>query len=813
MAANNSGIRELQIARGLITLRWASIPIIFGFSIFSKNTLGMSFQIEPVYILCCLLALLNVFYTIHFSMLSRQMAFSKGIPGLKRFLGSFLSKFLYSFKTKGIKAFASLPAAGLKLISILYLMLLEALKDVPFNILSLDNVMHSQIIGDLIFIIMLVRYTGTTESPLAFLMVIPITVAGAVMGVKTGSIYAIAGVGAWLVTGMLIKYQLLTHIKFYSPLYGDLSQCHGWIISNSFVMITGLGATAYLANKFTSVFKERIFYLHSHLFKSRNSAISSSYTAQQIPEAWMTIDADGNIEKVKLDFNQFFASNLTGKNLFKEYKELEQYGIAYVVQSVVTGGNKRTLEKITLSSKQGDRHLFDCKISQFKNSEGKTRLLVIFSERTEEIYLKNRVEELKTQLNQTKANLERTGLENKENLRAYQETLKIANERSVEIEVLNQKLSKLKNSDTNKSNQISSLMTELASVKAQNDELSLELQYKQLILEDIVEMIDSCNELTALTAMVEKKARELFELDNSCLHIFHSSESNTRLNEILDTRKASPRLLDIPRNNPDALAPVLKEGRPVIINAQITPDKNASMAISNGPLQRMVAYIPVRHKSQVLGMMMLEQYGQNSKTESVIEGLSYYLKNCAAAIKNALQNQDIRNKNNRLNLKLTSLHTQLDSIKTMIYNRPDEESQPFSKFLFEFGKIVGLKDAMLLRIHNDGSSETASRLDRSKGLELNKFEKKVLQTLNEHPDHKATSELVEEETTCCAYPLLQGSRLLGILYTYYNEAEQSQENLVFTDFCIRLLKDQLALYVMNEEKELWESFYRENLSA
>ncbi|MGM0600088.1 MAG: hypothetical protein ACQETH_09770 [Candidatus Rifleibacteriota bacterium] len=813
MAANYSGIRELQIARGLITLRWASIPIIFGFSIFSKNTLGMSFQIEPVYILCCLLALLNVFYTVHFSMLSRQMAFSKGIPGLKRFMGSFLSKFLNNIKSKGIKAFASLPAAGLKLISILYLMLLEALKDVPFNILSLDNVMHTQIIGDLVFIIMLARYTGTTESPLTFLMIIPVTVAGAVMGAKAGTLYALAGVGAWFVTGILVKYGLLTHIKFYSPLYGDLSQCQGWIVSNSFVMLAGLGATAYLANKLTSIFKERIFYLNSHLFKSRNNALSSSYTAQQIPEAWMVIDPDGNIDKVKLDYNQFFASNLSGKNLFKEYEELEQYGIAYVVQSVITGGNKRTLERITLSSKEGTRHLFDCKISSFKNSEGKTRLLVIFNERTEEIHLKNRVEQLKTELNKTKAELERTSLENKENLRAYQETLKIANERSVEIEVLNQKLSKLKNSDSNKSNQISSLMTELASVKAQNDELSLELQYKQLMLEDIVEMIDSCTELTALTTMVEKKARELFELDNSCLHIFHSTESKTRLNEILDTRKASPRLLDIPRNNPEALSPVLKEGRPVIINAQITPDKNASMAISNGPLQRLVAYIPVRHKSQVLGMMMLEQYGQNSKTETMIEGLSYYLKHCAAAIKNALQNQDICEKNSKLNLKLTSLHTQLDSIKAMIFNRPDEESQPFTKFLFEFGKIVGLKDALMVRIHNDGSSEASSRLDRSKGLELNNFENKVLQALKEHPDHKATTELLEEETTCCAYPLLQGSRLLGILYTYYNEAEQNHENLIFTDFCVRLVKDQLALYVMNEEKELWESFYRENLSA
>ncbi|HQG26927.1 MAG TPA: hypothetical protein PLY73_00095 [Candidatus Ozemobacteraceae bacterium] len=53
---NRSGLRELQIAQGLVTLRWAAIPILFGFALLSTRLLGMSFQIAPIYVLCCLLA-------------------------------------------------------------------------------------------------------------------------------------------------------------------------------------------------------------------------------------------------------------------------------------------------------------------------------------------------------------------------------------------------------------------------------------------------------------------------------------------------------------------------------------------------------------------------------------------------------------------------------------------------------------------------------------------------------------------------------------------------------------------------------------
>ena len=327
MTANRSGIRELQIARGLITLRWASIPLIFGFSLFSLHGLGMSFKIEPIYILCCILAVLNVYFTLHFSLLSRQMAVTHGIGTLKRLLLRVVSQLFSGIRTRGLSGITSLPLAISKVAAIIYLMLLETLKDLSFNPFSLSNVMHTQVISDLVVIMLLTRYTGSIESPVFLLNVIPITVAGAVMGLGSGATYSVVAASAWFITGMLVKFQFLPHIKFYPPVYGDLSQCSGWLYSNSAVMATGLFATAFLAHKLTTVFKERIFFLNDLLYKSNSRAIASTFAAEQGAHAWLITDAAGNVEKIKVDRNGFFPSDLGGKNLFAAFPELEQYGM------------------------------------------------------------------------------------------------------------------------------------------------------------------------------------------------------------------------------------------------------------------------------------------------------------------------------------------------------------------------------------------------------------------------------------------------------------------------------------------------------
>ncbi len=812
MTVNRSGIRELQIARGLITLRWTGIPLIFGFGLLSLKYLGMSFQIEPIYILCCVLALMNVFFTIHFSLLSRQIGLTHGVSGLKRLMLKVVSGFFSSLREKGLRGFTSIPSCFTKLVGIMYLMLLETFKELAFNPFSIHNVMHTQVISDLLIIVLLTRYTGTTESPLLFLSVVPITVAGAVMGFKTGMIYTFLSVGAWLGTGFLIKYQFLPHIKFYSPVYGDLSNHGGWMISNSFIVATSLTATAFLAHRLTSVFKERIFFLNDILYRDKNHGIANSMISESTASAWMITDHLGNIEKIKVDKNGIFKASLVDKNLMQRFPQLEQYGVAYVIQALLTSGSRRSLEKIKITSDEGTEHILNARLSSFKDSENNAKILICFEDQTEQIYLKTQLEKLKNEFNEISVNFERTSLENKDLSRVLGETKNSLSEKAIEIEILQQKLRELKIEETNQANQISSLMLELANLKSSNDELRAEIHHKEMILDEVSQLIERCSDLESLTSHIEKRTCEIFNLDNSCLHVFKNEDVQQRRCEILDIRNASPRLLDVPRSNPDALDPVLFEGRPVIINAQITPEKSASMAITNGPMQRLTAYIPIRHNESVLGMMMLEKYGHEENSEILIDTISYYLKSAATAIKSAIQNNEIQTKNDRLNKNIARLYTQLDSIKSIVFASNTDDQQPFAKVLNELGKILPIKDAVMIRWHNDGTLEVCNRFDRSRQLELSEVEKELLVAIEKNPSHKVTAEIEQDETGITAFPLSQNSRLLGSLILCYS-LEQGYPEEVITEFCVRLLRNHLAIHVMNEERELWESFYKENLTA
>ena len=212
---NRSGLRELQIAQGLVALRWAAIPILFGFSLLATRLLGMTFQITPIYFLCCTLATLNVFFTVHIALLSRQLVLRRGQAALKRFLMTLITRFLHSIREGGVRSLTALPRTGFRIVSLLYLMILESLKGLRFNLMSLDNIMHTQVIVDIFLLTLLVRYTGSSESPLLYLNVVPVIVAGAVMGFYTGGIYAILASSFYLVLCLLINARLLTHIKFY----------------------------------------------------------------------------------------------------------------------------------------------------------------------------------------------------------------------------------------------------------------------------------------------------------------------------------------------------------------------------------------------------------------------------------------------------------------------------------------------------------------------------------------------------------------------------------------------------------------------
>ena len=236
--------RELQIARNLVTLRWASIPVIFGFCLAFIYGFKMSFKLEPIYIICCAIALFNLYLTLHISMIGRQLSVTKGLATLKRVMLKVLSQFFGSFKTKGLRGLAGIPTVMVKVASIIYLMFLETLKDFPINPFSLNNIMHTQILFDLAVILCLTRYTGSTESPMFFLAAIPVAVAGSVVNTKAGIIYAVIACGGWFTNSMLIRYGVMEHIKFYGPIFGDLHSCDGWIASYTMVATISLGAFA-----------------------------------------------------------------------------------------------------------------------------------------------------------------------------------------------------------------------------------------------------------------------------------------------------------------------------------------------------------------------------------------------------------------------------------------------------------------------------------------------------------------------------------------------------------------------------------------
>ena len=176
---NRSGLRELQIAQGVVTLRWAAIPILLGFSVLSTKLMGMIFAVEPVYILSCLLAVVNIYFTIHISMLSRQLALRHGTAGLRRFLVRSLTHFTGHLRGGGPRALGELPGITIRIMTVFYLMVLESLKGLRFNVLSLENVMHSQVIVDILAIVLFVRFTGSAESPLGLLLAVPVIVASA----------------------------------------------------------------------------------------------------------------------------------------------------------------------------------------------------------------------------------------------------------------------------------------------------------------------------------------------------------------------------------------------------------------------------------------------------------------------------------------------------------------------------------------------------------------------------------------------------------------------------------------------------------
>ncbi|NLI76966.1 MAG: hypothetical protein GX442_11065 [Candidatus Riflebacteria bacterium] len=808
---NRSGLRELQIAQGLVALRWAAIPILFGFSLLATHVFRMSFQITPIYVLCCVLAVLNVFFTVHIALLSRQLVLRRGTQVLKRYLLSLISQFSGRLRENGIRSMFGLPRAALKITGALYLFLLESLRGVRFNLLSLDNIMHTQVIMDILMLTLLVRFTGSAESPLIFLSVIPVIVAGAVMGFYTGGAYAMLAAATYLALCLLINARLLTHIKFYGPQIGDLSNSPEWAISSFFTMFVALLGTAYLSHSLTSIFKERIFFLNQLLDKNRREAVAQVNVAEHVQAAWFMLDGQGTVLKYKRGRVAMIPGNLLGKNILETVPAFKQYGMGYVIQSVLTGGRPREIERIKFQAGEGTTHTLSCRLIPLPDSEKRPLILLMVDDITEPLFHQERVEELKHSLDTAQIELEKTSLEGKEANQQLMKTLKLASERSVEIQTLTQTIKRLESVNGGLETQVASLQQENAGLKSSNDALAADIGYKQVILEEVIELLKNSTQLDALAALIERRTKTLFKLDHTCLHIFRSPAAPTRLTEILDTRKASPRLLDLPRKNPKVLEPVLNEGQPVVIKAEVHPDKSAAMTISSGPVQRLVAYIPVRHGKEVLGMMMLERYGQEESPEKMISMLTYYLSHTAIALKNAIATRNLEVQQQTLTHTIKSLETQIEGFLELSRITPDQSDQPYQKYLRALGRICGAVDGIILRLHNDGTAQPLARIDATRPLAMRPLEEKVLKTLRANPAHKAVIKEASEGVTLLGYPLNQGQRLVGVLFMQVPNADPGLLGIV--DVAAKLAAESLGLFVLNEEKELWENFYKANLTA
>ncbi|MBI3038349.1 hypothetical protein HYY75_04745, partial [bacterium] len=609
-----SGLRELQIVQSLVTLRWVGIPMLLGFGVLATQLLGMTFQIAPVYFLTCLLALMNVYFTIHVAMLSRQLMLHRGHASLKRFLMAVLNGFLLNLKTKGPRAFFALPLSSIRIFSSFYLLVLEALKGLRFNPLSLENVIHTQVIVDLLSITLFVRYTGSAESPVMILAVVPIIVAGAVLGFQKGLVYSVLSSGGYLILCLLINAKLMTHVKFYGPQFGDLSLSPGWSISNFLMLMMALLASSYLAHHLTSVFKERIFYLNQLLELNRRDSLAYSGVSQFVGNGWFLLTPEGVVVKYKQDRLCLIPENLSGKNILDAIPAFRQHGMAYILQAVVSNQKLKNVERVRIISSEGTSHIMSCKLLPILDSEKRPFVLLLTEDASEILYLKDLIEELKNNLDVAKIELGKVTVDSKDANNQLLKSLQLSNDRALEIDYLSQKIKAINVAKT-QSDALSDAMTqELEKVKFANDSLREELQYKQMILEETSELLKNTHQLEVVSSMSERRSKTLFKLDNTCLHLFRSPPTASKMLEILDSQKEPSKLLDLPRKNPKVLEPVFSEGRPVVIRAEVRPDSAASVAISNGNCHRLVAYVPIRSGNEIIGMMMLDRYGPENNT-------------------------------------------------------------------------------------------------------------------------------------------------------------------------------------------------------
>ena len=522
--------RELQVARNLVTLRWASIPLILTFCYytflygFGSN---LKERLEPIYLICCVLALFNIYLTLHISSLNRQLSVTKGITTLKRAMLKVLSQYFGSIKTEGLRGLIRFPSVMCKIASIFYLMILETTKEFSFNPISLNNIMHLQIFFDIVAVLFLTRYTGSTESPLFIMSIIPITVAGSVIGVKCGITYALFACSGWIVNSLLIKYRIIDHLKFFTAEYGDLHECNLWIISYAVVSVFVFVTSTLISQKLTLAFKEKVEDLDKSLYISKSTSVSLRQVALMQNDPWIVIDSKGVITNMKGNDTFFIESSMIDKPLMQCLPDLAKTNYEFTAQSVLNSHSFKSISDVKILFKDNSEHIFDLVISYFKEFDGNDRLMISFKEKTLEVNRKQLVDTLSQECLHARNSIEKLSKENSELKKSLDDLSKLSSDKSIEIEVLNTKVNDMDIDATNQNNRISELMDKVAEVKFDNDQLKVELENKQMILEDVADFIGSCGELDELITKVEQRTKNIFGLENSFFHVRYSIQGHS----------------------------------------------------------------------------------------------------------------------------------------------------------------------------------------------------------------------------------------------------------------------------------------------
>ncbi len=810
-----SGLRELQIGRGLVTLRWAAIPILLGFSMLAIRYLRMSFSIPPIYLLACVLAVMNVGFTIHISMLTRQLAMRRGTAGLHRFINRVLfHQALNGITAGGLRGVLALPGIVYRVVGCLYLLLLEMFKRLRVNPLSAENITHGQVLFDLLALLLFVRFTGATESPLPVLMAVPIVVAGAVLGFHQGLIYGVVAAGGYLALGLLTNLGWLRHIKFYDPGVGDLGQSYGWTWSSFLMLLIGLWGVAYLAHHLTAVFRERIYFLNQLLERNRRHGLVQNTISELINDGYVVVDDAGTVVLQKTDSRGLLPTGIIGRNLYEAIPSFKQGGLTYVVQSVLGTAARKDLDRFRFVAAEGTSHYLNLRIVPLTTPAGQSLAVILITDVTDQLFLQERLEEIRKELDSGQTEFNRASFELKETNDQLMRSLKLANERSIEIDRLTEDLRLLTAELNEQRNRGDSLAAQLARTKAENDALQSDLGYRQLMIDEMSDLLRTCTQLDQLVATIERHTRTVFKLDSSCLHVFSTpADGPGRVREVLEEPKASPKLLDVPRKNPKVLEPLLKEGRPVLIKAAVRPDQ-ASMQIQDGALSRLIAYIPVRDGNEVLGMMMLERFGQDEHHDRMLESLVTYLNHTATAIKNAVAVRQMLTSQAHVRNELATTQKRLQDFLDLLSCNSTEDGYNWRALLQLVGRLSGSSDALMARFRPDGSTELLGRADGTRPEDPDRVETQIIETLKRNPNQMASYHDSDGSQAIRGFPLTLDHRCIGVLLlrdTTVQESTGDTGNLV--RLLAALVADRLALAVLREEKELWESFYATNLRA